>query len=256
MGGSLLAAGFEMRTLRGDVPPVVAHLSPNGMLPGTQRLNLAIGLPLRNRAELDELLRQLYDPASPNYHKFLTPEEFIARFGPTEADYAAIQNFARTNGLAVTGTYGNRMLLDVAAPATAVENAFHVTLRTYRHPTENRNFFAPDAEPMVESNLPIADVSGLENYSRPYPKFQLLPKTASPLAFTGSGPTGEYIGNDFRNAYVPGTSLNGSGQAIGLFELDGYYASDIESYAAKAGGGRTNIVIQPVLIDKVSGMPG
>jgi Pro-kumamolisin, activation domain/Bacterial Ig-like domain (group 3) len=258
MDESVLGAGFGMRTLHGNVPKAIArfHLQPIGQLAATNHLSLAIGLPLHNRAELDELLRQLYDPASPNYHKFLTPEEFTARFGPTEADYAAIQNFARTNGLTVAKTYGNRMLLDVTAPATAVENAFHVTLRTYRHPTENRNFFAPDAEPTVDSNLPIADVSGLENYSRPYPKFHLMPKTASPRAFTGSGPSSEYIGNDFRNAYAPGTSLNGSGQAVGLFELDGYYASDIESYAATAGGGRTNIVIQPVLIDKVSGKPG
>jgi hypothetical protein len=83
-----------------------------------------------------------------------------------------------------------------------------------------------------------------------------MSRSALPRAFTGSGPTSEYIGNDFRNAYVPGSSLTGAGQKIGLFELDGYYASDIQSYAALAGNGRTNIAVQPVLIDKVSGIPG
>ena len=68
----------------GHVPAAVARLAPAGSLPGTQRLNLAIGLPLRNEQELDALLQQLYDPASPNYHRYLTPEEFTARFGPTE----------------------------------------------------------------------------------------------------------------------------------------------------------------------------
>ena len=106
-----------MRTLRGHVPPVVAHLTSVGNLPATRQLNLAIGLPLRNQAELDEFLRELSDPASPNFRKFLTPEEFTARFGPTEADYAAVKDFARTNGLVVTGTYGNRLLLDVGGPA-------------------------------------------------------------------------------------------------------------------------------------------
>ena len=235
------------------MPSAIAqfHLQPAGRLPGANQLRLAIGLPLRDENGLNEFLRELYDPASPNFHKFLTPEEFTARFGPTEADYAAVRDFARTNGMVVTGTYDNRLLLDVAGPAAAVESAFHVTLRTYHHPTENRDFFAPDTEPEVESNLPIADVSGLQNYSRPRPKFHFEPKSLSPRA--GSAPGSEYMGNDFRNSYVPGTTLDGSGQAVGLVQFDGYYAGDITAYETLAG--RTNIPLQRVLIDGFSGTP-
>jgi hypothetical protein len=43
---------------------------------------------------------------------------------------------------------------------------------------------------------------------------------------------------------------------VGLFELDGFYSNDIAAYAAAAGGGRTNIVIQTVLTNGVSGIPG
>jgi len=250
-GGSVFAADGGMRTLQGNVPPTVAHLTPVGNLSATRQLNLAIGLPLHNQAELDELLRQLYDPASPNFHKFLTPEEFTARFGPTEADYAAVRDFARTNGMVVTGTYDDRLLLDVAGPAAAAESAFHVTLRTYHHPTENRDFFAPDTEPTVESNLPIADVSGLQNYSRPHPKFHFVPNSLSPRA--GSAPGSEYMGNDFRNSYVPGTTLDGSGQMVGLVQFDGFYASDITAYESVAG--RTNIPLQVVKLDGFSGTP-
>jgi len=72
----------------------VSHLTPIGRLPSTNHLNLAIGLPLRNQAALDEFLRQLYDPGSTNYHKYLAPQEFAERFGPTEQDYQAVKNFA------------------------------------------------------------------------------------------------------------------------------------------------------------------
>jgi kumamolisin len=89
----------------GHVPAAVARLMPAGSLPSTQRLNLAIGLPLRNEQELDALLQQLYDPASPNYHRYLTPEEFTARFGPTEKDYQALMDFAKSNRLTVTVTH-------------------------------------------------------------------------------------------------------------------------------------------------------
>ncbi|HEY5346033.1 MAG TPA: protease pro-enzyme activation domain-containing protein [Verrucomicrobiae bacterium] len=241
------------RILPGHVPAVLAHLTPQGRLPGTNQLRLAIGLPLRNQDELNELLRQLGDPASPNFRKYLTPEEFTARFGPTEADYAMVKEFARTNGLAITATHANRLLLDVAGPVTAVEKAFHITLRTYRHPREARMFFAPDVEPTVDMALPVVDVQGLSDFSRPHPN--LIKKNINGLAPKyGSAPDGiSYFGNDFRSAYVPGTALNGAGQMVGLLQFDGFYSNDIAAYASAAGGGRTNIPIQTVLLDSYSG---
>src|SRR5208282_5496145 len=127
----------ERQVLHGHVPAAVArfNLQPTGQLPATKSLHLAIGLPLRNQAALTDLIQQLYDPASPNYHQYLTPEQFTEQFGPTEQDYEEVKDFARAKGLAVTGTYGNRLLLDVTGSAAAVEKAFHITLRTYRHPT-------------------------------------------------------------------------------------------------------------------------
>ena len=139
-------------------------LAPKGRLAATNQLRLAIGVPLRDPPGLDDFLAQVYDPASPNFHQFLTPEEFTARFGPTEQDYEAVKKFARTNGLVITATHSNRLVLDVAGPAAAVEKAFHITLRTYRHPTEARDFYAPDTEPTVDAALPVADIQGLERF--------------------------------------------------------------------------------------------
>jgi hypothetical protein len=215
---------------------------------------------LRNQAALDALLQQLYDPASPKYHKFLTLEQFTEQFGPTELDYEQVKNFARVNGLVVTGTYGNRLVLDVTGPASAVEKAFHITLRTYRHPTEARDFFAPDTEPTVDAALPVVDVQGLSDFSRPHPKFHRLDAAQAAARATpksGSAPdgSGAYFGNDFCNAYTPNVTLTGAGQMVGLLEFDGFYSNDIAAYAAAAGGGRTNIPIQTVLLDDFGGTP-
>ena len=208
------------------------------------------------RSGLAKSLAQLYDPASPNFRQYLTREEFTARFGPTEQDYEAVKNFARTNGLVIAATHGNRLLLDVTGPAAAVEQAFHITLRVYRHPTEARDFFAPDTEPMVDAALPVADIQGLSDYSRPHPKFAKK-NVANAQPKNGSAPDGSgcYFGNDFRNAYVPDTTLTGAGQTVGLLEFDGFYSNDIAAYATAAGNGRTNIVIQTVLLDGYNGMP-
>jgi hypothetical protein len=240
--------------LHGHVPKIVGRLTPLGRLGGTTNLHLAIGLPLRNTAALDEFIRELYDPRSPNFRKFISSAEFTARFGPTEKDYDAVKKFAQANGFTVTAAYGNRLLLDVTAPAAAAEKAFNVTLRTYRHPTENRIFFSPDTEPSVDTNLPIVDVSGLSDYPRPYSKIQKLDKAAGSSPRIGSAPDGSsYFGNDFRNAYVPGAPQTGAGQMVGLLEFDGFYSNDIANYAATAGGGRTSIVIQTNLLDHFNG---
>jgi subtilase family serine protease len=253
----VFAAGWKI--LPGHVPRVVSSLTAKGLLPATNQLRLAIGLPLRDVAGLDNFLAQVFDPASPTFRQYLTPEEFTARFGPTEQDYEAVKNFARTNGLAVTTTYGNRLVLDVAGPAAAVESAFHVTLRTYRHPTEVRNFFAPDVEPTVDAALPVVDIQGLSDFSRPHPKLHRMDAAAVAKAVTKSGSapdgSGSYFGNDFRNAYVPGTTLTGAGQMVGLVEFDGFYSKDIAAYATAAGAGRTDIVIQTVLLDGYNGVP-
>jgi subtilase family serine protease len=252
------ALAANMKVLSGHVPTVVSSLTSKGRLAATNELQLAIGLPLRDPAGLDQYLAQIYDPASPHFHQYLTPEEAAARFGPTPDDYEAVKDFARTNGLTVTTTYNNRLVLDVTGPAAAVENAFHITLRTYRHPTEARDFFAPDTEPTVDAQLPVADIQGLSNYSRPRSRLHRMNVARANVAPKGgSAPDGSeaYFGNDFRNAYAPGTTLTGAGQTLGLFEADGFYANDIATYAGEAGNGRTSIVIQTVTLDGFSGIP-
>ncbi len=249
------AWGAGLKTLYHHVPDVIRNLPVQGDLPGSNRLDLAMGVALRDPVGLSNFLSQVYDPASPNYHHFLTPAEFTAQFGPTAADYEAVKDFARTNGLKVTQTYGTRLLLDVQGSVANINRAFHLTLHVYHHPTEKRDFFAPDREPTVDARIPLVDVSGLSNYQRPKP--QLVP-SLKPRAMTSprgaSGPQGSYWGNDFRQAYVPGTTLDGTGQMVGLLEFDGYYDYDV-NYYAEASGIRS-VPVEPVLLDGVNGVPG
>ena len=252
------AQSMVRQRLHGHIPEAVSRLQPIGRMPGTNRLSLAIGLPLRNEAALDSLLQQIYDPASPNFHQYLTPEQFTERFGSTEQDYQAVIDFAKANGLTVTGTHPNRVVLDVSAPAADIERVFHLTMNVYRHPTENRTFYAPDVEPSVDLPVPILHVAGLDDYSRKRPMgmFKKLSATGSgpvPNTGTGSGPGGTYMGNDFRAAYVPGVSLTGSGQTVALVEFDGYVSNDIAAYISKAG--LTNYPISITNVPVNGGIP-
>ena len=233
------AIAAQKKLISGHVPAPVAKgkLSALGRVTATNQLALAISLPLRNAEALTNLLREIYDPASPQFHHYLTPQEFAERFGPTQEDYARVIHFAQTNGFQIVGTHPNRLVLDVVARAVDVERAFQVRLNSFKHPKEKRNFFAPDTEPSVNAALPILRVSGLDNYSLPQPKTRLQPLLVSPSAspLGGSGLGGSFVGNDFRQAYAPGTTLTGAGQSVGLLQFDGFYPSDITNYASAIG---------------------
>ena len=251
----LPAHALETQVLYGHIPAAVVRLRPAGLLSEQMRLRLAIGLPLRNQEALTNLLQQIYDPSSPKYHHYLTPEQFTEMFGPTEEDYQAVIDFAEGNGLTVTGTHPNRVVLDVEGATTDIEKALHVTMWVYQHPTEARTFYAPDIEPSLDLAVPILHISGLDNYARRVPRLKKKPASVAVSAIpnAGSGTDGSYMGHDFRAAYVPGTALTGSGQSVGLLEFDGYYPNDITAY--EASNGLPNVTLKNVLLDGFSGIP-
>src|SRR5260370_36844758 len=123
------AWAVESQLLTGHVPPAAARLQPVGRLPSSSRLKLAIGLPLRNQEALTTLLEQLYDPASPQYRHYLSPEQFAEKFAPSNEDYEAVIRFAKTQGLTVTATHPNRTLLDVSGSAADIQRVFHVKMQ-------------------------------------------------------------------------------------------------------------------------------
>jgi hypothetical protein len=244
----------ERQVLHGHVPQAVANARVLGRVSQSERLNLAIGLPLRNQEGLELLLQQLYDPASPNYHQYQKPEEFAVRFGPTEHDYQALIRFAESNGLVVTGTHPNRTILDVSGAVADIERVLHLNMMSYWHPVRG-TFYAPDREPSVDLDARVLDISGLDNFELPRPMgLKTMPLDATTPFVTGSGPGGFFIGGDFRAVYAPGVTLNGTGQVVGLLEFDSFYASDVQANFKQAG--LPAVPAQMVLVDGVSGAPG
>ncbi len=196
----------ERQVLKGHVPAATVGAVPVDRLSAERHLRLAINLPFRNQEALGTLIKELYDPNSPSFHHFLSVEKFTAAFGPTKEDYQAVVDFARAKGLTVTGTRANRALIEVEGPVANVEKAFHVNLGVYTHPSERRNYFAPDVEPSLDLNVPVLAISGLSDYLIPHPaslhaRKKIKPSDATPQAGSAGG---LYIGQDFRGAYAQG----------------------------------------------------
>jgi hypothetical protein len=248
------ATANAQQVLSGHVPHAVANSRVLNHLADETRLQLAIGLPLRNQEELDTLLAQLQDPASPKFRHYLSAQQFAAEFGPTEQDYQALIRFAHENGLVVTGTHPNRVLLDVSGQASEIEKALHVKMMVYDHPIRGR-FYAPDREPSLDLQVKVLDIGGLDNFVLPQPmSLKKIPLEKADPYVTGSGPGGYFIGKDFRAAYAPGVSLTGSGEVVGLLEFDGFYPGDVQKNAAQAG--MAPVPTQTVLLDGFNGAPG
>ena len=204
-----------------------------GRMPGSQQLSLAIGLPLRNQKQLHTLLQQLEDPASPNYHQYLTVAQFTEQFGPTVVEYQQVIGFAQSHGLTVTHTSPNRLLLNVTGSVANIEQAFQVTMQIYQHPTENRTFYAPNVDPTADAGIPILGVSGLTNFTLPHPMLKRAATVGGGGVHsdqTGSGPGGQFYGSDMRAAYYGTGPLTGAGQGLALAELGQWNMADVQAY--------------------------
>jgi kumamolisin len=247
-----------------------------GATPANESIGLALVLPLRNQAQLDDLLQHLYAPGDPAYGHYLTPAQFTAQFGPTQTDYDTVIAWARAKGLNVTRTVPNRRIVDVSGPAHVMERAFGVQLRNYQAP-DGRVFRAPtsDAQAPAAIAARLSSVFGLDTatqfrpYVRSVPAPTLLhgglPPLFKPAGVSGgfgetpyggglTGPNGGLSPLGIQTAYdLTTVSETGTGQTLALFELDGYTASDITTYEQQFG--INPVPLQNILIDNFDGNP-
>jgi subtilase family serine protease len=225
------------QTLQGHLRPALAGRPVVDALPATQVLHLSLGLPLRDPAQLADLLRSLYDPASPDFRRFLSPPQFADRFGPSPADYQRLIDYARAQGFSVTRSFRSRALLDVSATAAVVGRALHVALNRYRR-DDGSLCYSVDREPSLDLDLPLSHISGLDDLERPRPLMRAGPivrAAARPQSGSGSGSTGYFQGSDFRHAYAADVTLQGQAQQVGLLEFDTYNPGDVTAYEAATG---------------------
>ena len=229
--------------------PAVAALA------AAQTIHFGVTLPLRNQAALEALLKDQKDPGSPHYRQYLSVPQFAAQYSPTQADYDRVVAYARAQGLTVTRTYANRLLVDLSGPSAAVNKAFAVTMQLHKQPATAgkaaRSYYAPDIEPSLSPSLPILTVIGLSN--RELPQSMLVRSNKVIASTTGSGTQGQFLGSDIRAAYTAGSPLAGTGQTVGLIELGPYNLSDVQAYFSTVKQ-PLNVPIYNVLLGGVDGV--
>lgn len=224
------------------------HVESNAQVP------ITFVLPLRNQEELQDVIDRIYDPSNEeHYGRYLSSDEFIERFAPTQEDYDQVVAYAKSLGLTVRGLHTNRILLNAHGRAKTVESAFNLRLHHYQLQS-GRQFYAPNQDPEVPASIAstISGIVGLHNHTKWHTYNQRKENPHSSSMGFPSGPGGGFSPSDLIKAYnLSGVAAKGTNQIIALFELADYQDSDITTYATYFG--LPSPKLKRILVDGGSG---
>lgn len=157
--GSPWAGDFT--PLAGNHPDGAASLAAESTAPAYQPLQMEIYLSPRNKAERDQLAQELQDPSSPNYHKFLTPDEYDQRFGPTQADVDQVSNWLTSQGFTVTHASAQERRIAFTGDVATAQNAFLVHIAASSDGKRFSNLEDPQMPAALASK--VGYLAGLDN---------------------------------------------------------------------------------------------
>jgi kumamolisin len=219
------------------------------------KISISVVLPLRE--DLDLFLKQVYDPDSPHFRKFITPDQFKERFGATQGQLNHVSKYLRSFGFRVETISKNGFIIKAQGRVGQVNAAFHTKIYSVGGlgATGGVSIFAPEQELSVPVDLPIQAVLGVENIVRARPHYQIRDvQRVLPSRTIGNGPYGGLTPNDIRKAYHFSLPLDGQGQRLALFELDGFDHFDIDFYAKYFH--LRDIPLKTIVVDHASTKPG
>ncbi|WP_078891175.1 protease pro-enzyme activation domain-containing protein [Streptomyces sp. NRRL S-350] len=227
-------------SLPNTVNPAVAHSEKKGDVPSEQQISVSVSLKLRNADALDRFLAAVTTPGTPEFGRYLTPEQFTARFGPTQADVEQVKTYLAQQGLTVSDVSANRQVVNARGTAAQISQAFGTHESSYVDPQLQRAFFANDAAASIPSDLAavVQGVSGLDNHA--VRKNRLAqPNAAAPGAIAPNAATASPSGMSpaqYTGAYnLTKTGADGTGVTVALWEFDGYKSSNLTTYDSQYG---------------------
>jgi subtilase family serine protease len=206
----------ETMALTGNRAPGAADLAAHGITASSdQSLQMEIYLKPHNQAAFDQLLEAQQDPASPQYHKWLTPTEYSQQFGPTAADVSQISQWLSSEGFTVTYASAQQSRIKFEGNVGDAETAFNVKIAASADGKKYGNV----EDPLVPASLApkISYLAGLDNlHGNLWQAIVPVP----PSILDGKTP---YFGpNDIRTFNDETPLLNagddGTGQCIGVSE--------------------------------------
>jgi hypothetical protein len=184
-------AGLTLPLPNRHIPTRVIKMAPQttlGLLKQAKRIGphaqdstiqLTFALKLRNVTQLKQFLRDVQNPYSPRYHKFLTPAQFTAQYGPTQADAHATIAYLKRAGIEVDSVAPNRLLIQTEGTTETYEHALGIRINDYR--LSGRRFFSTEDRPALPRALHdvVQSILGLNGGVRMRPLSHFKPLSLS-----------------------------------------------------------------------------
>jgi uncharacterized protein (TIGR03437 family) len=231
--------GGRRITLAGRVPGRVRSGVDLGRVAGAFPLP-EVTLYLKPSADPTALVRNQQDPSSPEYHKWLTPEQYADRFGASQSDIDQIKAWLQSQGLTVSSVARGRDSITVSGTADQVQNAFQTQIHQYN--VGGKQHYANATDPSVPAALAplVAGIRGLHDF-HPKPRLRSpKPELTVSGGFHALGP------DDFAAIYnvkpLYDAQVDGTGQSIAVVGQTALQTSDLTAFRTKFGLPALNLV--------------
>lgn len=240
-------SGTERTPLPGSQHPLAqARFESGRVASGTrlQGISMYFSRTQSQEADLQKLLAAQQNPSSPQYHQWLTPEQFASRFGMTDADIAKVQNWLEQQGFSVDSVARGKDMIRFTGTVGQVEAAFATELHHYTITTAKgiETHFAASTNLSVPSAM-AGVVFAIRNLDDFRPKSHIVVNKNRAIHtrpnFTGSdgslffAPGDVATEYDIQSAY--GQGYTGTGQTIVIVGQSAILNSDIEAFETASG---------------------
>jgi len=211
-------------TLRGNVHPNARPQFDRGAAPSSlpmERMILSLRRDPQKQSDLDRYMVELHDPASSNFHRWMTPLEFGARFGPAMGDLDVITGWLRSHGFTIDEVARGGAWINFSGSAESVERAFHTPIHIYL--VNGRTYHANAKDPAIPRGLfdIVAGIVTLHDFPR-----KMMNSGITPVALPSTSPqytvgSVHYLSpSDFSTIYnvnaLYSAGFDGSGQSIAV----------------------------------------
>lgn len=234
---------------RRGLPQVNAVVAP---LDNGKALHVAVGLNLRNAAQLQAFIHDVNTPGTAVFGKFLTPAQFKATYAPTDAQVQAVVAHMQQSGFTHVTVSPNNTLVYADGNAATVATAFNATMKTYTDNGQQR--FANDSDVMVPQALSgiVSSVIGLQNIEHKHPmSFLGKPVVQAVAAGTQATPVAvSHSPTDFPTVYDAGTTPTAFNTTVGIVTWGdlSQTQADLNTMTTATAMAKTNVRVVPVTL--------
>jgi subtilase family serine protease/uncharacterized membrane protein len=144
----------QLVTLTGMVHPQANAKNDRGAAPDStplNRIHLMLKRSASQQASLDQLMGQLHTPGNPNYHKWLTPDQFGKQFGPSDQDIATVETWLTGHGFNVAGVKPGKQVIEFSGNVGQFRSAFHTQIHQYA--VKGETHFSNASDPQIPAAL-------------------------------------------------------------------------------------------------------